>query len=193
VSAKLAHVTEAARWLDVAYGEWGKRLFNFGIEGTSYTLVRGAPVLVSSITSDLARGGAVRQSTWEETTWEGLYRYTRGMFGGPFDVSAELFRQEVEALMPDSGRTIMGWAASAQTDPLATMEDDQDTREELERLLLPLRDYTNRQMLRFITGQRPLSETGRFARELDERGLGRCLEILSRADRAWRSKVVLLR
>jgi len=188
VSATSAHVTEAVRWLDVAYGEWGKRLFNFGIKGASYTIERGDPVLVDSVTSDLARGGAKGESTWE-----GLYRYSRGLFGGPFDVSAELYRQQVEALMPGGEATILGWKAGAQVDPLVAIEDDPDAREALEEMLGPLQDYSNRQVLRFISGQRALSELRTFVRELDERGLEHILEILNRADEAWRRKAVLVR
>ncbi|QNK55876.1 extracellular solute-binding protein [Paenibacillus sp. PAMC21692] len=43
ISASSKHVETAARWLDYAYSEEGKMLFNYGIEGESYTVENEVP------------------------------------------------------------------------------------------------------------------------------------------------------
>ena len=49
ITAECKHVKEAVKWLDYAYSDEGVRLFNFGIEGESYTMENGTPTYTDSI------------------------------------------------------------------------------------------------------------------------------------------------
>ncbi len=44
VTSACKYQDEAVKWLDYAYGEEGKMLFNYGFEGVSYEMVNGKPV-----------------------------------------------------------------------------------------------------------------------------------------------------
>ena len=188
VSASSRYQTEAVRWLDVGYGAWGNRLYNFGIEGKSYELQRGAPVLADGAVREIARAQGPSLGLLQA-----LYRFSRGRAGGPFDLSVELHRQYTEATMPGSSGVFLGWQAGSLVDPLSVLDADAERRGELERLYAPIREHHFRNVTAFISGQRSLGEFDRFARELDELGLAKVLELIERGDAAWRSKRALVR
>ncbi|GBG08401.1 ABC transporter substrate-binding protein [Paenibacillus agaridevorans] len=52
ISASSKNVETAARWLDYAYSEEGRMLFNYGIEGESYKLENGVPKFTDLIVNN---------------------------------------------------------------------------------------------------------------------------------------------
>ncbi len=187
-SAASRYRTEAVRWLDVAYGEWGARLFNFGIEGSTYALRGGLPELTKEVVAEIERGGSV-----EGATVEGLYGYSRGILGGPFDLSVSLYRYHLEALMPGASGVVMGWQAGSYTDPLFLLGLDGASQERLPGVFGAIREHAERNVLALISGRRPLAELDRFAKELDELGLPEALELLRREDAATRTRPLVFR
>ena len=49
ISSQCKNVKEAVKWLDYAYSEEGQILYNFGVEGESYTMVDGVPTYTENI------------------------------------------------------------------------------------------------------------------------------------------------
>ncbi|MDF2936808.1 MAG: transporter substrate-binding protein [Paenibacillaceae bacterium] len=74
ISAKSKNVEAAVRLLDYGYGEEGHMLFNFGVEGTTYTLENNYPKLTDFVMNNpdkLAPAQAIAQ-------------YARSSYNGPF-------------------------------------------------------------------------------------------------------------
>jgi putative aldouronate transport system substrate-binding protein len=183
VSAASAHLAEAVAWLDVGYGDWGKRLLNFGTQGATYELRSGAPVLKEDVVTELQHGRYA-----EKPAATGFYRYARGILGGPFDLDPELYRQYIEASMPGAGSTVMGWHRGSYDDPLSLVGGDSAGPEQLSAVLGAIREHTYQSVLAFVSGRRPLSEFDRFREELDKLGLQRALETLRKEDAALKAR-----
>ena len=74
ITTSCKDVETAARLLDYAYSEEGHMLFNFGVEGESYTMVDGYPTYTDKILNN-PEGWPLAQS---------LAAYIRGNYNGPF-------------------------------------------------------------------------------------------------------------
>lgn len=188
VGARSDHKTEAVRWLDLAYGEWGSRLFNFGVEGKSYKPQRGRPVLAEAAQREIARGSDAGYQVVET-----FYGFARGLIGGPYDVSADLNRQVLDVQLPGFAETVLGWNRGGAADPLSVLDADAERRDAFRKIFLPLRQHVIVNLLAFVCGQRDLAEFGRFQSEVEQMGLSEAMAIVEKADAAWRSKPTLFR
>jgi len=61
-------------------------------------------------------------------------------------------------------------------------------REQATLTLTPLKDHVKQNTLKFITGQRPLSEFDAYVKELDSKGMGKYVELANKAYKAYADK-----
>lgn len=57
ISSSSKHIEEAVKYFDFWWTEAGRRMFNFGIEGKSYTMVDGKPIFTEEVLSQPAVNG----------------------------------------------------------------------------------------------------------------------------------------
>ena len=129
----------------------------------------------------------------EGTTATGFYQYARGVLGGPFDLSAGLYRQYLEALMPGGSSTMTGWRNGSYLDPLSLIGADAGSEDRPPGVFGAIREHTYKSFLAFVSGRRPRAELDRFVHELNDLGLPQALDILRKEDRNLQSRRPMIR
>lgn len=184
VAASTEHPVEAVRWLDVAYSGWGKRLLNFGIEGESYELVDGEPVLLDSILDSYVKslGGSTQYSS-------ALSQFSRALLGGPFEESGALVSQlRSRTFATESEPT--PWVEHAVEPVDLVMRYDRGRSEEFNRIMEPIISHARASFTAFVIGQRPLDEFDRFVSEIEALGLNEAISIIYLAESEFYAKPV---
>jgi putative aldouronate transport system substrate-binding protein len=185
VSAESTLKVEAVRWLDLAYSEAGSVIFNFGLEGESYTTDGGRPVLTDEIRDD------IRRSYESGRYWASdLRKFARGIAGGPYVLSEELARQFWTAIGVNSGEWPAAIWDQAQTMPEAVLPFFPAERVLYESIMDEVGQYHLRNFIAFITGTRPLIEFADYVMDIQRMGIHEAEEILTEAWRKFYAKPV---
>ncbi len=185
VAASSSNGIAAVRWLDVAYSDWGKRLFNYGIEGTSYTIEQGEPVLLDSVL------GSYRRALGTTSKYSNdLMKYSRILFGGPFERSGRLLAQ----LRRREGDREVGeadpWLTGSWRPPETVFTYDAGRREEYRRLIGPIRRRARTGFAAFVTGRRPLAEFDDYVRDIEALGVADAISLIYNAEADFYTKTV---
>ncbi len=135
----------AAKFLNYPYTEQGHLLYNFGVEGVSYTMENGTPTYTELITKNpdgLNMQYALAQYT---RSWSG-----DGMLQDPlYIIQYSPFPQQKE--------TLKRWTNSTAKEykmPLVSVADE--FANEYSALISDINTYTDEMTIRFITGQESL-------------------------------------
>ena len=161
----------AAQFLNYGYTEEGHMLFNFGIEGESYTMVDGVPTYTELITHN--------PDGW--TMQQALAQYTRSW-------SADAFVQDVQYMyqyggLPQQKEALESWTnadASKYAVPPTTIAEADSA--EYSKLWSDLITYMDEMFVKFVTGVEPLDkfETD-YLPMLEQLGIDRVLELQQNA------------
>lgn len=149
-----------AKILDYGYSEKGHMLFNFGIEGESYTMIDGYPTYTEAITKD-PDGLSMAAS---------MARYCRSHNTGAF-VQDKRYMEQYSQL-PQQKNALDIWL---QTDakyhilPPMTLTDAQET--EMASIEEALSTYRDQMQMKFITGAESLDKFDEFREGLKKRGV----------------------
>lgn len=162
----------AAKFLDYAYTEEGHKLFNFGVEGTSYNMVDGKPVY-----TDL-----IMKNPDELTVSQAMAKYMRVNYSGPFI-------QDKEYIMQYYGReqqrnALTNWMSDYEANqpgilPPLTFTSEESS--EANTLLNDVNKYKSTEVTAFISGKRDMSTYDDFVAELKKLGAERIVEIYQAA------------
>lgn len=157
----------AAMFLNYPYTEKGHLLYNFGIEGVSYTMENGQPTYTELITKNpdgLNMQYALAQYT---RSWSG-----DGMLQDPlYIIQYSPFPQQKE--------TLKRWTNSTAKDykmPLVSVADEYAN--EYSALISDINTYTDEMTIRFITGQESLDNfEGTYLATLKSMNIERAIEL----------------
>lgn len=169
ISASCKTPEIAARFLDYGYSEEGMLLYNFGINGVSYTMSYGKPVYTDLILNSPT-----------DSIYTNMRRYIRANTNGPFIQMSEYIRQYY--LTPEQTDASMVWSnsnAKAHSIPLLSFTDEEYALKQT--LEGKIRDYTNDMLRRFIIGVTPLSEYDSFCSELNSLGISQLTQVYQTA------------
>ena len=109
------HVPETIKELDYGYSDDGHLLFNFGIEGTSYTMDNGYP----RYTAELMRNPQGLPPA------QAMSRYIRGNFNGPFVQDTRYIEQYFELpAQKDALKTWLEPSDERQMPPVTPTQDE---------------------------------------------------------------------
>ncbi len=145
----------AARVLDYAYSPEGKVLFNFGIEGESFTYQNGAPVFLPELAGTLKKY----------------------IIAGPYLKDPRQFTQSL--YLPEQKKAVRLWAdTNASIHELPPLYPSAEESGELDVIMRRIRPYEEDMVVRFVTGEEPLSNVPRFQRELRGMGIDRAVTIM---------------
>ncbi len=156
----------AARFLDFAYSEDGRLLYNFGIEGESYTMVDGVPTYTDKVLHN------------EEglTKTNALMRYIRAAGSGPFIQDKGYIEQYYER--PQQFEAIERWVnTNASAHVVPTVSATEEETSELAKLTNAIDTYVDESILQFIMGIKPISDWDAYISDLKDKGIDRVLEI----------------
>lgn len=168
ITTKAKNPELAVKWLDYAYGQEGNLVYNFGVEGESYTLQNGNPVFTSKVTSD-PKFSMVQM----------LSQYVR--YNGPFSID-ERFTKAVMKY-PQQEEAAKLWAATDAKKhafpPFISPTDEEG--KELAKILTAINSYKSEMSLKFILGKEPLENFDKYVEQLNQFGLPKVLAIYQAA------------
>lgn len=167
----------AVKFLNYGYTEEGSMLFNYGIEGESYTMVDGEPVYTDWILKN-PDGLSV-------TNARALY--DRSWAAGPFVQDVGVLQVNV---YPCQQEAVKIWAdTDAYKYGMPSLSIADEDLSEYTRLLSDIKTYRNEMFIKFITGQESLDnfETV-YLKTLEDMGIDRVIELQQEALTLFYSK-----
>ena len=170
LSRDCKNVDLAAKVLDYGYSKEGEMLFNFGIEGESYTMVDGYPKYTDVITKNpdgLSVSGA-------------MARYIQAYNAGPFVQDVRYMEQY--ASRPQQQDAIKTWSNTDMEKHLLPNISllPKDTNA-MAKKISAVNSYKDEMLVKFITGAEPISKFDDFIKGLKERGIDEYLKLMNEA------------
>lgn len=166
ISTSCQNIELAMKLLDFNYSEDGYMLNNYGVEGESYEIVGGVPMLLESV---------LNHETYDRGT--SLTRYVRSTYRGPFVQSADFYRQYGYSY-PQQVLAVEFWSESdayAYNMPLITPSSGES--EELARIMSGIDAYVDEMFLKFLFGIESIDNFETYVHRIDEMGIMRAIEI----------------
>lgn len=164
ISKNNKHIIETVKWLDYKYGEKGALLFNFGVDGKSYTMDNGYPKYSDDVMKNkdgLAFGVA-------------LTKYAIP-FGAP--ISQDKRYMEQNAALPQQKNALSIWMNADNRGWLPTLSLTSDESSKLAAVMTDVRTYNDEMFDKFIMGAEPIEGFDKFVERLNKMGLQDVLKI----------------
>jgi len=148
------------------YSDQGQEFAKWGVEGETFTKENG----VRKLADDINYNGLNPKGTKDLRI---DYGFSGGVFayGGTTDLLQSMFSEEELKFQQDMKETKEVVPAEP---PIPYSEID---REQVTLLSTPLKDYTDQNTLKFILGERKLSEFDTFVQELESQGLSQYVKL----------------
>lgn len=170
ITTQCDDVKAAAKVLDYGYGEEGRLLFNFGIEGESYEMVDGYPTYTEVVTNN-PEGKAMSDMI-------GYYACPEGRRPAIRDVRY----MEQFAALPQQKESIELWgetdAAKHLLPPVTLLSEESS---EISGIKTAIETYQDASVLKFITGVESLDNFDDYVETLKRMGIEKCVEAYQRA------------
>ncbi len=157
----------AVKWLDEHYSEVGSMLMTFGIEGVSYNMVDGEPVLSDEILNNpdgLTYDIALAKYSLKPNTVEAMDD-TYAIYS-QYNLQTEI-QTEANAL----------WAAGDTSILLPPISLTVEESAEYSRIMNEVSTYVSESIVKFIMSQKPIDEFDQFVQDLENMNIGRAIEI----------------
>ncbi|SHI02654.1 extracellular solute-binding protein [Clostridium grantii] len=171
ITTSCKDVITAIRLLDWNYSEEGTMVNNFGVEGESYNMVDGYPVLTDLILKNPNGLSAFAASTL----------YLRGTYYGPFIMDQRLYEQ-YGATYKEQKEANEKWTYSdvakyqlPQVTPLA------EESEELSSIMSEINTYRDEMFYKFIFGAESLDNYDKYVENIKNMNIDRATEIYTSA------------
>jgi putative aldouronate transport system substrate-binding protein len=158
------------------YSDEGQEFTKWGVEGTTFTKEGGKRVLAKDINFQGLNPGGTKDLRVE-------YGFSGGNFayGGTTELLQSTFNEEELAFQ----KAMKSKKPKTVAPPVPFSDVD---REQATLVLTPLKDHVKQNTLKFITGQRDLSEFDAYLKELDAKGQSKYVELANKAYKAYASK-----
>jgi putative aldouronate transport system substrate-binding protein len=170
ITTSCGDVEAAARFLDWGYSPEGRRYYNFGAEGVSYTMINGSPVYTGEVMKNPS-GWPVAQA---------LAAYARAGGYGPFVQDIRYFEQYMA--LEEQRNAIRVWevpGSAEKTVPPVTPTSEESS--EYSQIMNEINTYKNEMFIKFVLGTEPLSSWDAYVAALRKLGIERGLEIQNAA------------
>jgi len=159
---------ETVKMLDYAYSPEGSLLFNFGIEGTSYTMVNGSPTYTDAILHDPKIPSA-----------QMISRFARGNFNGPFVQDVRYITQYYE--LPEQKKALDVWTLPSNEKLLPPTTITQDESKKYATTMSDINTRFDEVFTRVWSGKSSLDEWDSFVKALPGMGINDALKIQQNA------------
>lgn len=150
ISADCEYPELVAEFLNYGYTEEGHMLYNFGIENISYVMEDGYPRYTELITNN--PDGLTMQYA--------MSQYMASAYGGPFVQDKREYEQYL--IYPEQKEAVNVWSKAKNTHklPIEVNGDNLRADEDI------INDHSVKESIKFILGERDLSEFDSFVEEL---------------------------
>lgn len=176
ISTSAKNPEQIAAWLDYGYGKEGSLLFNFGVEGESYSLVNGKPQYTDLILHN-PNNLSVSQA---------LSTYALQTSGGPFASDPEADRQWHSD--PEQADAMTVWADADHSKDLPGSLLNADEQTKLASIMTDLNTYNSEMVNKFIMGQEPLAKLDDYIKTLKQLGIEDAVKLYQDAYARYLSK-----
>jgi putative aldouronate transport system substrate-binding protein len=156
---------ETVKWLDYAYGEKGDLLFNYGIEGESYTMQNGKAVIKPELLNPPA-GTSSQQA---------LAKYTRATWSAPF-VLSDNFQLQYLAL-PQQRDALAIWSKPTVERKMPLVTPTQDESSKFASIMTDINTYKDEMLLKFIMGVEPIDNFDQYVKKIQSMGIDNAIQI----------------
>lgn len=160
ISSNCKNPELAARYLDYGFSEEGHNLYNFGIEGESYTWEDGYPKYTDTIMKN-PEGLSVSAA---------MGRYIRASYSGPFVQDTRYIEQYYQ--MPQQKEAQEKWSVSNMSEhlypPITVANDVSDADADI---MTNVRSYIEEMSLKFITGEENIDDFDKYLSQLESFGI----------------------
>lgn len=174
-SEHFAALLQFVDWL--FYDNKAKEFTKWGVEGTTFKREGDKRVLMPEVTYQWMNPGAPKKLNADYGFSGGNYSY-----GGTTELVHSMFAPEEQEWQ----KRMAAERTQIPLPPAHPLTDVQ--REQATLLLTPLKDFIDTNTLKFVTGQRPLSEFDAFQAELKGKGLDQYTEIVNKAYTDYKAK-----
>ncbi|MFK7692041.1 ABC transporter substrate-binding protein [Paenibacillus sp. HJGM_3] len=150
------------KWLDYAYSEKGSLLFNFGIEGDSYTLKNGVPTFTDKIQKD---------PKYNLQQMVSQYTKPNGPFLGDERKSFNTYPEQDEAIK------IWGETDAAKHVMPTFISPTVDESKEMAKLTTAITSYKEEMFVKFVMGKEPLEKFDDYVKQMKDMGIDKVIKI----------------
>lgn len=157
VSTQCKNVKEAVKWMDYAYSEEGIRLFNFGIEGESYTMENGVPTYTDLIVNN-PQGLPMSEAI-------GLYAVPTGY---PTLQSLDYFDQYMQ---PKQKAAIDVWKDADASRSIPSLKFTADESDNVNKKYNEIKSYHDEIINKFIVGKEPIENFDTYLSTIQTMGI----------------------
>ncbi|MEK4527282.1 sugar ABC transporter substrate-binding protein [Paenibacillus sp. BGI2013] len=157
------------------YSDEGQEFAKWGVEGETFTKEEGKRKLVEDVNYNGLNPKGTKDLRIDFGFSGGVFAY-----GGTTDLLQSMFSEEELKFQQDMKDTKEVIPAEP---PIPYSSED---RERVTLLSTPLKDYSDQNTLKFILGERDLSEFDTFAKELDSQGLSNYLKLANDTYKAYK-------
>jgi putative aldouronate transport system substrate-binding protein len=165
VSANSKNAELAAKLLDYGYSEEGRMLFNFGIEGVSYTMQNGYPKYTDLIMKNPKMAPAQVMS-----------QYNRATYYGPFIHDKRYLEQYYE--LPTQLEAKAKWENTDERKyQLPAVTPTPEESAEFAKIMADIDTLVDEMTLKIILGAEPLDSFEKYIDKMKSLKIGRVLEI----------------
>ncbi|TMV52297.1 extracellular solute-binding protein [Paenibacillus mesophilus] len=162
VTAAAKNPELAVKWLDYAYSDKGSLLFNFGIEGESYTMKNGTPVFTDSI---------AKNEKYNLQQMISQYTKPNGPFPGDSRKSFNTFPEQDEAIKiwgeTDAAKHVM---------PLFITPTVEESKE-VAKLNTAIASYKEEMFVKFVMGKEPIEKFDEYVKRIKDMGIDKVTKI----------------
>lgn len=155
-----------AKWLDYAYSDEGGLLFNFGLEGESYTMDNGVPAYTDLIT---------KNDKYSLQQMVSIYSKPNGPY--------EADERRNWNTYPEQDEAVKIWAntdAAKHTLPAFLTPTDEESKE-LGKIITNVSNYKEEMFVKFIVGIEPIDNYDQYVTQIKKLGIERAVEIYQSA------------
>lgn len=159
------------------YSDEGEEFAKWGVEGVTYTKENGVRKLVDDINYNGLNPKGTKDLRIDYGFSGGVFAY-----GGTTELLQSMFSNEEKKFQEDMKKTKTVVPAEP---PIPYSVED---REQATLLSTPLKDYSDQNTLKFILGERPLSQFDAFVNELKGQGLDNYVKLANKTYKAYKEK-----
>ena len=165
ITTACKRVDDVAQWLDYAYGPEGHMLFNFGVEGISYTMVNGYPTYTDDVMKN-PKGLPVNQ---------GMGQHARSNHNGPF-VQDRRYMEQYAAL-PEQKAAITTWTEPSNERLLPPITPTQDESKKFASVMNDVQTRFEEAFDKVVTGAEPADGWDKVVAQFKQMGIEDAIKI----------------
>ena len=152
-------VPETVKMLDYAYGPEGHMLFNFGVEGLTYTMVNGYPKYTDE----------VMNSPQKLPMNQAMGKHVRSIFNGPFLQDKRYMEQY--AGLPEQQDAIKIWMQPSNEKQLPQITPTQEESKKFSTIMADATTRFDEGFNKILQGQLPIDAWDKVVKDLKQMGI----------------------